>query len=359
MKHAIASTLLACTVALVCACDRRADNTGAGAQDAARTTATTTKMPEAGRTTEPSNGTSTAGAATNTTSSSVGQVPVEPAGSDDVKTPEPEHPQKPPDKSGTTTGGEATGQRPLSDDPGPDSTTDGQTPEDPPADEPDRTETKPPEDKRPEEKPPDDKPPKGEPGTDNSQKQPPKVSGRKVARVIDGDSVALDDGNELRYIGIDAPEVDDPLHDEATEFNRKLVKGKQLIIEFDKERRDSHRRLLAYVYVAGAKEGERTFVNAEMVRNGFAWTYRIAPNDRYDDALLKAQKEARKAKKGIWKIPPPAPREKHYVSSHRSDRFHRPKCEYGGKIPKDDAETYPTRDAAFDAGKSPCRECKP
>ncbi len=204
------------------------------------------------------------------------------------------------------------------------------------------------------------------PEKDNgSEKLPPRASGKKVDRVYDGDTVLLDDGHELRYIGIDAPETakngepGDPLSNEATELNKKLVAGKELILEFGRERRDSHDRLLAYVYVAGAKEGERILVNAELIRNGLAWVYRHAPNNKYDDMLLKLQVEARKAKKGIWKLPPPAKKEKVYVSSHVSNRFHRPSCKYAEEINKNDREDYKTRDAAFDAGKSPCRECKP
>jgi micrococcal nuclease len=215
---------------------------------------------------------------------------------------------------------------------------------------------------------PDERPENADttPKTDKgSEKLPPRASGKKVARVYDGDTVLLDDGHELRYIGIDAPETakdgeaGEPLWKEAMELNKKLVNGKELILEFDRERRDSHNRLLAYVYVAGEKERERIFVNGEIVRNGLALVYRHVPNNKYDSALLKLQAEARKAKKGIWKLPPPARKEKVYVGSHRSNRFHRPSCKYAAEIANDDREEYKTRDAAFDAGKSPCRECKP
>jgi len=65
----------------------------------------------------------------------------------------------------------------------------------------------------------------------------------------------------------------------------------------DVEQRDRYGRLLAYVY----REPERLFVNAELVRQGYAVTLTIPPNVRFADTFLALARQARAAGKGLWK----------------------------------------------------------
>ena len=121
-----------------------------------------------------------------------------------------------------------------------------------------------------------------------------------VRRVIDGDTILLDDNERIRYIGIDTPETKHPskpvewMGKEASEFNRKLVEHKTISLEFDVEKRDKYGRLLAYVYVDGV------FVNAELVKQGYAQVYTIPPNVKHTDLFLELQKEARENRRGLW-----------------------------------------------------------
>ncbi len=126
-----------------------------------------------------------------------------------------------------------------------------------------------------------------------------------VSRVIDGDTIELSNREMVRYIGIDAPEIREkkngewvykprPYAEEARVFNQKLVEGKSVRLEFDVQKRDKYKRLLAYVY-----EGDE-MVNIEMVRSGFAMIYTYPPNIKYSQRFLDAQKEARNNKKGLW-----------------------------------------------------------
>jgi len=82
----------------------------------------------------------------------------------------------------------------------------------------------------------------------------------------------------------------------AYEFTKKLVEGKRVSLEFDVERYDKYKRLLAYVYL---KDG--TFVNAEIVKQGYASLMTIPPNAKYSNLLLKLYQEARANKRGLWK----------------------------------------------------------
>jgi micrococcal nuclease len=127
----------------------------------------------------------------------------------------------------------------------------------------------------------------------------------KVLRVVDGDTIQLSNGEWVRYIGIDAPElrrkvgtrwVEDPQPGarEAYELNRRLVEGRQVRLEWDVERRDHFHRLLAYVFVGGL------FVNAELVKAGYATVFTFPPNVRYHQLFLDLQEEATIERRGLW-----------------------------------------------------------
>lgn len=117
----------------------------------------------------------------------------------------------------------------------------------------------------------------------------------KVTQVIDGDTIVIEGGYHVRYIGIDAPEKDEPYYLEAKQANEELVEGKKVRLEKDISNKDKYGRLLRYVYVDG------TFVNAEMVRQGYACAKAYLPDVKYQVYLEAMEKEARQAKKGSWR----------------------------------------------------------
>lgn len=129
--------------------------------------------------------------------------------------------------------------------------------------------------------------------------------GLYVSHVIDGDTVELSNGERLRYIGIDTPEVHEkygsnwlynprPYGQEAMNFNKKLVEGKNIRLEFDVQKKDKYNRLLAYVYV------EDKMVNLEMLKKGYSMIYTFPPNVKYVEEFLSAQRSARENKYGLW-----------------------------------------------------------
>ena len=115
-----------------------------------------------------------------------------------------------------------------------------------------------------------------------------------VTRVIDGDTVEIEGGYRVRYIGIDTPERDESYYWEALQANRDLVEGKKVWLEKDVEDRDRYDRLLRYVWVGN------TMVNAELVRLGYAYSYSYPPNLKYQTYLLQMEKEAREHERGFW-----------------------------------------------------------
>jgi micrococcal nuclease len=126
-----------------------------------------------------------------------------------------------------------------------------------------------------------------------------------VVRVVDGDTIVVRiDGRteRVRYIGIDTPESVAPgqpvecYAKAASKENRRLVEGRTVTLTFDREERDRYGRLLAYV----RRAGDGVFVNAELVRLGYASTLRIAPNVRYAARFASLERSARRAHRGLW-----------------------------------------------------------
>ncbi|MCH8875446.1 MAG: thermonuclease family protein [Chloroflexi bacterium] len=121
-----------------------------------------------------------------------------------------------------------------------------------------------------------------------------------VSLVIDGDTILLESGESVRYLGIDTPETNHPRRGsecygpEATERNRELIEGKLVRLEFDTTDRDAYERLLRYVYVGN------TFVNAVLVEEGFAYSYYYPPDTKHYDELLELELAAEAAGRGLW-----------------------------------------------------------
>ncbi len=119
----------------------------------------------------------------------------------------------------------------------------------------------------------------------------------RVTQVVDGDTITIEGGYRVRYIGIDTPEVypqPEAFGREALQANRRLVEGKEVHLERDVSETDKYGRLLRYVYV------DDTFVNAELVRQGLARAKAYPPDTKYQGYLEKMEAEAREAGRGMW-----------------------------------------------------------
>ncbi len=161
-----------------------------------------------------------------------------------------------------------------------------------------------------------------------------------VERIVDGDTLKLTSGDRIRMIGIDTPESRDnakaerdskrsgqdiktiiKMGNEAKNFLKSLgLEGKEVYLEFDVQQRDKYGRLLAYVFVdTGIKRGDPLdfkfnsdyyfdyfnnrwmhFINASIVKAGYAQPMTIPPNVKYADLFRKLYKNAREKKRGLW-----------------------------------------------------------
>jgi micrococcal nuclease len=124
-------------------------------------------------------------------------------------------------------------------------------------------------------------------------------------RVVDGDTirVQLAGGEEaVRYIGVDTPESVKPgspvecFAKRASAFNAKLVEGERVRLVRDVELRDRYGRRLAYVY----RVRDGLFVNAELVRRGYATVATFPPNVAHVGDFRRLQNRARLSGRGLW-----------------------------------------------------------
>lgn len=142
----------------------------------------------------------------------------------------------------------------------------------------------------------------------------------QVVRIVEGDIIELINGETIRLIGIDAPEVNTAQGQRALEYLKKIgILYKNVLLQFDTQERDRYGRLLAYAYFdlgqlkddVYAPEFERyfyyneykfLFLNATLLNSGYAQPMIIPPNERFADLFRHLYKEAKEGKRGLWEV---------------------------------------------------------
>ena len=142
--------------------------------------------------------------------------------------------------------------------------------------------------------------------------------------------------------------------------------GKRVKLEFDRDRLDKYGRLLAYVYV------DNLFINAELVRRGYARASIVKPNIKHAELFQQLENEARDQRLGMWafddilpKVEPVIKPEKvtevgaRFIASKNSDVFHLTTCQWAARISEGNRVYFQTYQEALSSGKRPCGVCKP
>jgi len=177
-----------------------------------------------------------------------------------------------------------------------------------------------------------------------------------VRWVNDGDTVVLTTGQRVRYIGLNAPEIDhadqkaQPYGYQARSFNKDLIFSKRIRLEYDDERVDRYGRLLAYVFLE-----DGSFLNARLLREGMAFYLYHPANIKYDQSLLKAQQEAMELKKGLWRNW--RDKDQKLIGNRYSRRFHLATCPLAHKIKSKNKVQFSRKWDAFQQGYAPSKKC--
>lgn len=116
-----------------------------------------------------------------------------------------------------------------------------------------------------------------------------------VTRVIDGDTIELSNGQRVRYIGIDAPELNSGCYAEAArQRNEQLVLNKEVTLVRGEREIDDYGRLLRFVWTSS------TFVNQALIETGHAYAYDFGQPHEYSDLFAQRQEVARENQLGLW-----------------------------------------------------------
>ena len=126
----------------------------------------------------------------------------------------------------------------------------------------------------------------------------------EVTGIVDGDTVTLRDGRQVRLVGIQAPKLslgrahvqDWPLAHEAKAALAGLVMGERVTLHTGDTAEDRHGRVLAHI----VRQKDDVWVQGELLRVGWARVYTFADNRRAAAAMLALEREARAARRGIW-----------------------------------------------------------
>lgn len=115
-----------------------------------------------------------------------------------------------------------------------------------------------------------------------------------ISHVIDGDTIQLSTGEEVRLIGINAPEKGEKCYEESKEFLEDFISGKEITLKKDVEDKDQYGRLLRYVYA------DEHNVNYGMIYLGYAHKYEYGLNTRYSSWYEEAENKAKEMCGCIW-----------------------------------------------------------
>lgn len=126
-----------------------------------------------------------------------------------------------------------------------------------------------------------------------------------ITKVIDGDTVELENGGKVRLLGIDTPETKDTRKSvecfgkQASNETKNLLEGKMVLLEKDISETDKYGRLLRYIFLP-LPDDRSLFVNDYLIREGFAKALNYPPDVKYNDQFREAERSAKENKKGLW-----------------------------------------------------------
>ncbi|MFZ2403611.1 MAG: thermonuclease family protein, partial [Methylobacter sp.] len=125
-----------------------------------------------------------------------------------------------------------------------------------------------------------------------------------VKTVYDGDTVVLEDGRKIRFLGINTPEVQhrdklaDAGGDEAKRWLADKLKNTKVRLEVGVEKTDKYGRTLAHLFTE-----KKEHINLQLVEAGLATVSIYPPELFYVNELVKAQNQAEQTRLGIWGRP--------------------------------------------------------
>ncbi len=131
------------------------------------------------------------------------------------------------------------------------------------------------------------------------------LASSRVVEIIDGDTLLLENGREVRLVGLQAPKIalgrenfkEWPLGYDARDALTEIALNKNVSLYFGGRDMDRYGRSLAHLFL-----DDGTWVQGEMLRRGMARVYSFADNRSVVGEMLEAEQEAFGAARGIWSL---------------------------------------------------------
>lgn len=128
----------------------------------------------------------------------------------------------------------------------------------------------------------------------------------RVVAVVDGDTLVLENGVEVRLVGIQAPKlalgrvgfVEWPLAEEAKATLEQLTVGHAVTLYYAGRRVDRYGRALAHL-----RRDDGLWVQGAILKRGLARVYSFRDNRSLVSDILMLERQARAARRGIWALP--------------------------------------------------------
>ena len=172
-------------------------------------------------------------------------------------------------------------------------------------------------------------------------------------KVVDGDTIYLDNGEKIRFVGVNTPEKGVEGYQTSKLFVEKLCLGKTVGIDVDDSKNsDKYGRTLGVVIIDGKS------VNEMLLKEGLAEVMYIPPSEFYpynwDYNSTQTQNaentNTNTASKTITGT---------FIGNTNSEKFHEPSCRWAQKISSSNKITFSSRNEAINQGYQPCKVCNP
>ena len=188
-----------------------------------------------------------------------------------------------------------------------------------------------------------------------------------VRKVIDGDTIILNNGVHVRYHGINAPEMGryvkdpDPLGREATARNLELLRHKRVRLRLASSELDQYGRILARVYAVPEEDHSteaETDVETVLLKEGLCRVLPLGLSPEEARELKACEDEARAAKAGLWGVEDKArDAGKPYCAAAGSNLYHLATCSLAQRIKGANRHEYSSSEEAEAVGLKPCSRC--
>ena len=177
--------------------------------------------------------------------------------------------------------------------------------------------------------------------------------------VVDGDTIYLDNGEKIRFVGVNTPEKGVEGSDTSKSFVEKLCLGKTVGIDVDDSKHsDRYGRTLGVVIVDGKN------VNEMLLKEGLAEIMYMPPSEFYpydwaDGNTHVANSHSTSSSSAHQESTSSGSDTGNYVGNSNSGKFHNPSCQWALKIASYNKVTFNSREDAINQGYEPCKVCNP